>query len=153
MKEILMDNDFPQRTIALRFGEHLSPPCGTIQAHEEMIKQNGFVWYGKMTNPISKEISKNLLKQENSKILLINSGKYERFWASIIDISFDTPELLNIPQYYRNLSENFKTWFKVVEFKKAPNNIMSQYIVSSSGNKLNDASRHSMSPYFIIERI
>ncbi len=36
------------RTIALRFGEHFSPKCGTIAAHEEIINDIGYVWYGKM---------------------------------------------------------------------------------------------------------
>ena len=36
------------KTIALRFGEHFSPACGTIAAHQEIIDKSGYVWYGKM---------------------------------------------------------------------------------------------------------
>ncbi|MGE9977058.1 hypothetical protein [Bariatricus sp. HCP28S3_C2] len=31
------------KTIALRFGEHFSPECGTIAAHEEIIDKLGYV--------------------------------------------------------------------------------------------------------------
>ena len=40
------------KTIALRFGENLAPECGTILAHDELIKENGSVWYGIFGNPL-----------------------------------------------------------------------------------------------------
>jgi hypothetical protein len=30
------------KTIALRFGEHFAPPCGTIAAHQEIIDEGIF---------------------------------------------------------------------------------------------------------------
>ena len=41
------------RTIALRFAENFSPPEGTIKAHEGVISEKGYVWYGKMGNCVS----------------------------------------------------------------------------------------------------
>ena len=36
------------KTIALRYGEHFAPQCGTIAAHQELINELGYAWYGKM---------------------------------------------------------------------------------------------------------
>lgn len=41
------------KTVALRFANKFAPECGTIEAHNELIKQNGYVWYGKLGNKIA----------------------------------------------------------------------------------------------------
>lgn len=139
------------KTIALRFGEHFSPDCGTIAAHQQLIDKLGYVWYGKMGNSVAARIVGELKKQEDIKILLINSGKPDRYWAHVSEISRETPSEKGIPEYYRDLTDKFRTWFKVTEFEPAPRDIMSKCFVISSGNALSDVSRHSMSPYYIIE--
>ncbi len=140
------------KTIALRFGEHFSPDCGTISAHEEIIKRQGYVWYGKMGTPVSQKAIDNIMSMDNPKILLIRSGKPERYWAYIKEINTTIPEdTENIPSYYRNTTEKFKTWFKVESFEEAPKDIMKNFVVSSSKQLLSDVSKHSMSPYFMIE--
>ena len=139
------------KTIALRFGEQFSPDCGTIAAHQQLIDKLGYVWYGKMGNPVAARIVNEIVKQNDIKILLINSGKANRYWAHIADISQETPSLESIPEYYRNLTKKFKTWFKVTKFEPAPKDIMSKCVVVSSGNPLGAVSKHSMSPYYIIE--
>lgn len=139
------------KTIALRFGEHFSPDCGTIAAHQQLIDKLGYVWYGKMGNPVSARIVDELKEQEDTKILLINSGKADRYWAHVSEISRETPPVDGIPEYYRDLTDKFKTWFKVTKFEPAPRDIMSKCFVASSGNALGEVSKHSMSPYFIIE--
>ena len=139
------------RTIALRFGEHFSPDCGTIAAHQQLIDKLGYVWYGKMGNPVAMRIVEELISQEDTKILLINSGKADRYWAHISEIIKETPPIDGIPEYYRDIKEKFKTWFKVTAFESAPRNIMYRCFVASSGNAIGEVSKHSMSPYFIIE--
>ena len=139
------------KTIALRFGEHFSPECGTIIAHQQLIDELGYVWYGKMGNPVTTRIVDELLKQDDTKILLINSGKADRYWAHVTDIKKETPEKAGIPPYYRDNTEKFKTWFKVTAFEPAPKDIMSKCHVVSSGAALGEVSKHSMSPYFIIK--
>lgn len=138
------------KTIALRFGEHFSPECGTIAAHQEVIDKLGYVWYGKMGNPVATRIVEELKSLEDTKILLINSGKTDRYWAHVSEIKKETPDLMGIPEYYRDLTEKFRTWFKVTSFEPAPRDIMSKCHVVSSGAALGEVSKHSMSPYFII---
>ena len=139
------------KTIALRFGEHFAPPCGTIAAHQAIIDDVGYVWYGKLGSSVSDKNVAEIMKNENPRILLVSSGKTERYWANIAEIKKTTPPLREIPQYYRDEAGIFKTWFKVISFEAAPKNIMSQCCVASSGTPLGEASKHSMSPYFIIE--
>lgn len=137
-------------TIALRFGEHFAPDCGTIAAHQEIINKYGFVWYGKIGAKASDKLLKEVMKSDSPRILLINSGKADRYWAYIEDYKFEQPSLSEIPTYYGEKIDNMKTWFKVVRFEPAPKDIMSKCCVISSGAKLGEVSKHSMSPYFKI---
>ena len=138
------------KTIALRFGEHFAPPCGTIQAHQEIIDKLGYVWYGKLGSKISTKIIDEILKSEEPRILLISSGKVDRYWVYISAISDECPEKGTSPEYYRDKTDKIKTWFKVIRFEKAESGVMGKCIVASSGRTLTDASKHSMNPYFII---
>ncbi len=138
------------KTIALRFGEHFSPECGTIAAHEIIIDKMGYVWYGKMGSKISEKMIKEILASDSPRILLIRSGKAERYWAEVKEIQYEVPEKEAIPEYYRDTAGTFKTWFKIEKFVLADKDVMSKCVVASSGKILGEASKHSMSPYFII---
>lgn len=137
-------------TIALRFADTFAPSEGTIEAHQKMIDLYGFVWYGKLGNPVSDKVAKMVLKNKQLKILLIHSGKLDRYWAEINAIQRDIPNRENIPGYYRNNAINFKTWFKITSITKADKNVLSKCYVKSSNKPLSEASRRSMGPYFII---
>lgn len=139
------------KTIALRFGETFAPEDGTIQAHQEMIEKHGFVWYGKLGNPISVAVVRDLMEPDDPKLLLIHSGSSNRYWLHIEKVQRETPDAENIPAYYRQKVEDFGCWFKVTEIEPAKKTVMSECVVRSSGKSLSLASRHSMSPYFIIE--
>lgn len=139
------------KTIALRFSNNFAPETGTIAEHQEIIAELGYVWYGKLGTAVSSAVTSQILKNEEPKILLIHSGATGRYWAYIDAVQKVTPEISAIPEYYRDITGRFNTWFRVTRFEVAPKNILSQCIVASSGATLSQASRHSMSPYFIIE--
>lgn len=139
------------KTIALRFGETFSPLNGTIAAHQYIIDTIGYVWYGKLGTAVSEKIIKEILNSLDPKFLLINSGKSDRYWVHVEKISLEKPSEGEFPDYYGDRAELMKTWFKVTSFESAPKNIMAHCFVVSSGKSLSVASRHSMSPYFIIE--
>lgn len=138
------------KTIALRFSNIFAPECGTIEAHEELIKKNGYVWYGKLGNKIAASVFSDILENDKPRILLIHSGATNRHWAYVDKIQHEMPEKEDIPEYHRNEAENFKTWFRVIRFEDAPRNILSKCTVASSGQELGIASKHSMNPYFKI---
>ena len=139
------------KTVALRFSDKFAPACGTIAAHEAVIQENGYVWYGKLGLPLSQKAINYIMENEDPKILLIHSGKTNRYWAHIEEVKRDMPEITCIPEYYRDMRDKFKTWFKVVSFEGASKGILSECRVISSGVALGEVSKHSMSPYFIIE--
>lgn len=139
------------KTISLRFTDKFSPKQGTIKAHEELIAKNGYVWYGKLGNAISSKNIDMIMNNESPKFLLIHSGKVERYWVYVSEISKEIPPLEEIPQYYRHMASNFKVWFKVTKFELAEKDVVSKCTVISSGEPLSLVSRHSMSPYFVIE--
>ena len=139
------------RTIALRFGETFSPECGTIAAHQTIIDTLGYVWYGKLGAAVSAKTIKEITQNTDPKFLLIKSGKTERYWVHIKEVSTEKPLASEYPAYYRDKSEAMKTWFKVTSFESAPKDIMSHCFVTSSGKSLSEASRLSMNPCFIIE--
>ena len=139
------------KTVALRFADNFAPECGTITAHEQIIEEYGHVWYGKLGGKVSEKMLKTIMNTEEPKILLIQSGKTNRYWAHICKAQYEQPRLNEIPSYYRDMAGLFRTWFCVTRFEKAPKNIMSECIVSSSGALLGNVSKHSMSPYFIID--
>ena len=139
------------KTIALRFADNFAPEGGTIKAHERLIREHGFVWYGKLGAAISSRAKHSVLDNDNPKILLIHSGTPFRYWAFVEDITRDLPDSIAIPKYCANMSEKFGCWFKITRFEEAEKTVMSQFVVTSSGKVLTEASRRSMSPYFIIE--
>lgn len=139
------------KTVALRFSDKFAPDEGTIKAHEDVIQEMGYVWYGKLGLPLSRKAIEYIKDNPDPKVLLIHSGKTARYWAHISEIIKEEPAIDGIPQYYRDIREKFKTWFKVEYFDQAPKDIMGRCKVISSGATLGEVSKHSMSPYFIIE--
>ena len=139
------------KTIALRFGESFSPECGTIAAHQKIIDELGHVWYGKMGSMVSDKVIADIKAADHPRILLIRSGRTERYWAHVLEIQHKLPPLKGVPEYYRDTAWTFKTWFKISGFDLAPKDVMNKCVVTSSGNTLTEVSKRSMSPYFIIE--
>lgn len=139
------------KTIALRFSNNFAPETGTIVEHQKLIEKNGYVWYGKLGSSISNSTIKIILENNDPKILLIHSGATGRYWAHVDSIQKEVPNLLEIPWYYRDMADKFSTWFRITKLEDAPGNILSLCTVASSGAILSQASKHSMSPYFIIE--
>ena len=139
------------KTVALRFSHKFAPKEGTIKAHENLIKEHGYVWYGKLGLPLSQKAIDYIKENNDPKILLIHSGKTARYWAYVSEILKEVSEINKIPPYYRDINDKFKTWFKVLRFEPAPKDIMGRCTVISSGALLGEVSKHSMSPYFIIE--
>lgn len=141
------------RTIALRFSDSFAPSSGTIEEHRKMISEAGFVWYGKLGATVSDKVCKEILANDSPRILLIHSGKTSRYWAYVDQITKDTPPISGIPEYYRHQTSKFKTWFRLVRIDEADKSVMSACTVVSSSTPLSMASRHSMSPYFIVDYI
>ena len=139
------------KTIALRFSDNFAPSAGTIAEHKKCIIETGHVWYGKLGAAVSDKVCKEIMSNDSPRILLIHSGKPSRYWAYVDKVIKDTPPLHEIPEYYREQTGSFHTWFRVLRIEEAEKNVMAACTVVSSGAPLSMTSRSSMSPYFIIE--
>ena len=137
-------------TVALRYFDKFAPEGGTVVAHQMVIDEKGFAYYGKLGAPLSMKIIQQLMDNDDKRFLLIHSGKQDRYWMHYESVTRDEVDARYIPEYYRDRASDFKTWFKVVKIETAPNDVMKRCFVNSSGRPLGEASKHSMSPYFII---
>lgn len=138
-------------TVALRYSDNFAPEGGTIVAHQKMIDNEGFVYYGKLGLPLSMKIINQLMENDDKRFLLIHSGKQDRYWVRYVLVTRDDVDKRFIPEYYRDRVSDFKTWFKVLKIDPAPKDVMSRCIVKSSNRPLGETSKYSMSPYFIIQ--
>lgn len=139
------------RTIAMRFYDSISTYEGVIEQHQLYINLYGSVWWGLRGKPISKKSRETILANVPSVILLIHSGKRDRWWGYVDDISFERPDENLIPSMYRDEAINCGTWFRINRFELAPKEVMMMSAVASSGNPLSLSSPRSRSPYFIID--
>lgn len=139
------------KSLALRFGDNFAPECGTINAHMSIIKEYGYVWYGKFGNHLCKNKTDSILKENNPRVLLIHSGTLNRYWAYVSDIVDHCDEHELIPDYYREKASGIKTWLKIWKIESAKNNVMRFCKVSSSNEPLSIISRSSLSPFFFID--
>ena len=140
------------KTVALRFSDSFAPAQGTIGAHCDVIEEVGYVWYGKLGLPLSQKAITYIMNNDDPMILLIHSGKGDRYWARVSKVQREVPPTLDaIPEYYRNRAEDFKSWFQIRSITAASKDILAKCRVLSSGALLGTVSRHSMSPYYIIE--
>ncbi len=137
------------RAIALRYGDAFAPPCGTIESHREILKKNGFVWYGKIGLGVSKK-GVDAVK-ESKKVLLIHSGKADRYWLDVEEISNNIPPVSDFPLYYSDKVSHIRTWLKITAINNEKNDVLSKCTLVSNNRPLSEVSKSSMSPYFIIE--
>ncbi len=127
------------KTLILRF-RNLSIP-DTVQAHQAIIKEKGYVWWGWWSKPQEKvalelfaELKKQIKEQEKIELLLFNSGELSIHKATCIGIEIKNGEELSspdkeaTPQYY---SENqYMIWFKfsnIEEKISEPNLFLKKY--------------------------
>lgn len=137
------------KTVALRFADRIAPR-GTVEEHQALIREQGFVWYGKFGAALSDSLVSSIMKMSTPKVLLIKSGGQERYWAYVDTISRTAPPQNSMPQYYWHLRDEICCWLKIRSFEPAPKDIMMKCIVISSGRSLSMVSKSSLSPFFII---
>lgn len=135
-------------TIALKYNNSFASEAGTIEEHSKMLREKGYVWYGKLGTPLSKKNKETIVANKHPKILLVNNKNREYYWAYIDKIEYQ-PEDDWIPEYYRARKHDFTTWFRIVKIEQTDREILTECRVTSSNRPLNEA-MNSMSPFFNI---
>ena len=139
------------RTIALKYHDDFWPMRSMFDEHQSYLLSNGFTWWGKTGVPISKKVASEVLASDDPRVLLIHSGEKDRWWAHVDQIVYGRPDEAFIPSWYRDNPENYNCWLRITRFERAPKNVMSRYLVASSGKLLSKSSSFSRSNYFIID--
>ena len=142
------------KTVALKFNDLYAPEDGTIVEHQELIKKNGYVWYGKKGNIINKFLIDEFNKYDENcrKIILIKTQTRECYIATCEKIeNYIKPKSNEYPSYYKELADDIDCWIKIKKIKKTNFDILDKAVVCSSQKVLSKVYYHSMTPIFIIE--
>ena len=102
----------------------MAPSGGTIKAHNDLIKENKFVWMGKFGKRIAEavldKIRDQIKKGKNSYIFLVQryAGDYKVYAGLIEDATNEQARIDSdkVPEYYANKKWMVKTWFKISKF-------------------------------------
>ena len=52
-------------TVVVRFGEHFAPSMGTVVAHQSVIAELGYVWWGILGKPLSQSRIRSIQRQRD----------------------------------------------------------------------------------------
>ena len=142
-----------QKLLLFRYSDFLIKNC--IKLHQDVLEENGYVWFGKVgkQRPSQKFINYVLAEKEPTIIL---HSKQKAYICKIEDISYEQPED-NYPAYYQEVlfeKGNYPSaYIKIVEMKEIEKKVLSNFIVSSSRNDLTHALYSSTNSIFFLEAI
>jgi hypothetical protein len=113
--------------LLIRFSDNLFAVGDAIAKHQEVIKQNSSVWFGKLGTPISQNAIESFISQIEKGIptyLYLVKGNRKRstfYKAKILTLSGDFPkkEKDNIPYYYfeKKIAKQMKSWVKIIDIQ------------------------------------
>lgn len=144
--------------ILIRYNDQLKRK--TIFEHEECVRKNGFVWFGKIGRPISKTYLDYVQKTEPKPFIFFyktTKQQSELFYSQLIEVSLDdireTKEKKYIPSYYRDSDLEFGVWFKVGKFTELKTKWLQHMIVHTSRAPIIHGLASSAGAFFVeIER-
>jgi len=141
-------------TVVVRFGEHIAPPEGTVAAHQRVIEDYGYVWWGKLGTPLAQCKIEKMRKQrdDGTMTIFLLCGRVLTL-AEVDDCSpnLTISELEAVPAYYRGKSEDAGTWFRLRSLTPLENRgIAKGLCVESSHQPLSEVITASMSPMFYV---
>ena len=121
-----MHMDF--QTIILRFRDLVTEENGTIKRHQDVIAQNGYVWWawwkkGNETTPVPEfsSLATNA-KTAPVNLFLVDSGQGLVYRAKCEDVDLraaqkiPSPETDKTPEYYRD--QEYYAWFKFTQIEQ-----------------------------------
>lgn len=119
--------------LLIRFSDINGPIDGTINEHLKVIKNNGFVWFGKFGRRIGIDIidliNSQINKGVDSYLFLVGTKNADYvFISKILAIvrSSDKINKIGVPQYYREKSIKVGTWVKIGNFWRINKSILSR---------------------------
>ena len=139
------------KTIVLRFSDSFAPKEGTLAEHKKIIKDMGYVWWGKRGPRISPAVVKSIMADGPCKVLLVRGGTKEKYWATVEEISEGCPQKSHVPEYYRGDVVFYGSFLKITKIEYADDNVLDNWFVCTTGKKMSDIINKAMASYFIVE--
>lgn len=135
-----------QKILVLRYGNNIISDC--IEKHQEVIKEYGYCWFGKIGTSPSTKIINALLAEDEPEIILYKKGKAHM--CRLEEISDKKPDK-GYPDYYQEyLYDQLifpKVYFKLTSIEEIELKELDKCIVCSSLSHLMDTLNRSMSSF------
>jgi hypothetical protein len=146
--------------LLMRFSDKIGQIADTIEAHSDVIKKRGSVWYGKMGKTLGPDKVRRINAQTKKRIptflYLIQKAPraYEVYRGTILEIVRELPTGQRgfVPKYYEanRLEEYIRLWIKLSNLKSVPFTDITKYVISSSGSPALVSLGQSMAALFVI---
>ena len=143
--------------IVVRYSEKFG---ATIDLHNKVAQENGFVWFGKMGSTIANRwiriFDEQLSRGQNTFLFLVrrDGTRYVFHKARILQIQRDSvPATTEMPGYYadHNLIRQMSCFFKIDLLKPCLKNEIEKIRLASSGSPVTETLSGSMAGLFIVE--
>jgi hypothetical protein len=149
--------------LLIRFSDNLFAVGDAIAKHQEVIQQNGNVWFGKLGTPVGKKaietINSQIEKNIPSYLYLVkgNRRKSTFYKAKIITLSAEFPkkEKDGIPPYYfeKEIVKYMKFWAKITDIQPLePDEVKSLRVKSSVLNIEETLFRSSAGLFYVVTK-
>ena len=146
--------------LVVRFSDNLIGIGDVVGKHNEVVAKYGFVWFGKLGNPLSlKRI--DMLNEQLSKGVLTyvylvkgNQARSTAYRATLFSLARELApkEQERIPRYYfeNDLVQYMKSWLKIGEIEPIEMSGMGTLKALGSINSIQETLGRSASGYFLV---
>lgn len=141
-----------EESIILRYTDKNAPKGGTMRAHAEICAAKGYVWYGKIGVPLSRDRLNKIIKAGDAVVFFIEARSGDLFKATLSDTMRSVPDAGSVPAYYAQHYDSVGTWLKLTEISESSREELNRYVIASSGMPIVSTVRNSMSSFFYIRR-
>ncbi len=153
-----LDNEGNVYHLLVRYTDNFGPIEGTIREHLKVIKDQGYVWFGKYGQPISASRREAFLRQiaagTKTYLLLMKSIKNisDLSIAELEDIKRNLPgfELYKVPEYYRKEPGRVGTYLKIRRLWSVDMSTLRSFRIASSGFPALESISHGMCSFFFL---
>lgn len=135
-----------QHFLVLKYNTTIEPQC--IELHQEIIKKDGFCWFGKVGKYPSKIILEKVLSEDNPILILF--AKNKAHICSLEGVSF-SKEKDSVPLYYEEKYIVPDIYFKLRSIEPMDISLVSDAVVCSSGKKLKDSLFRTMASFTLYQ--
>lgn len=148
--------------ILMRFSDQLTDGPGTIESHQEVIREYGSVWMAKAGKTLAAEHIATIKQQVGEGLATflylvrrVNS-EYELHRGTIVTLSREPPKSIGslVPAYYRttSLRENAGFWVHLGSLERAPKGELEKLVLRNTGSPARTTLMYSMAGLFLVRR-